>query len=442
MKRAAGWVFGLLAVALVAGAAYLLLSPEAAGAVYAGWGVPQEWLDRAVLWLGVSDDDGSAHAICASGTVEADETRVAAELGGRVVEVLAGEADAVGAGELLLRLDESELVADMAVVRAGIEVAQAKLAELQSGPRPAQLEAAEAAVIQAVAQRDGAVVALDHARAQRNSPQELLAQIDDVRGQVDRLERQIEQARAAVKSAEILRDHGNPFGTDREKTEAAVYGKQVEASEERLAAAEAAQTSARSTLDALEAMQQEPLALEAQVHAAEAQVAISEAALELARAELALLEAGTRPEEVQVARAQVEEAEAALHVLEVQRDKLRLRCPRDGVVTDRLVEPGEAVIAGRPLLVVADLGRPELVVYVPTGDIGHVQLGQEVTVTVDSLADRVFSGEVTYIASEAEFTPRNVQTQEERIRTVFAVKIRLPNPDMVLKAGVPADVCF
>jgi HlyD family secretion protein len=110
-----------------------------------------------------------------------------------------------------------------------------------------------------------------------------------------------------------------------------------------------------------------------------------------------------------------------------------------GVVVSRSVEVGDLVAAGAPVLTVADLTRPYLRVYVAETDLGRVKVGQPVEVRVDAFPDRVFRGAVAEISDRAEFTPGNVQTREERIKLVFAVKVELSNPDGVLKPGLPAD---
>jgi len=440
MKRALIILFVLLfLITLLAAGWYLWASPANARALYAGWGVPEAWLAQATTWLGAAEGDVGPGPIIASGTIEADEVTIAAELGGRVTAVFASRGQMVRAGTLLLQLDETDVLAELAEAEAALEAARAKLAEVKAGPRASEIQAAEAAVAQAEAELEGARTALRHARAMRAERRELAAKIDAARSQVEQLAREVEQARAGVKIAEIVRDNANPYGSDRDKTEYATYSKQVEAAQESLAAAQAAYEGARETLAALEAIWEEPLVLDAQVHAAESQVKLAEAKLELAKAELALLEAGPRPEAVAVAEAQVHQAEAALDLLKVQRDKLALRSPIDGLITSQMIEVGETALPGVPLMTIADLSKVDLIIYVPTDQIGHVHLGQEAEVTVDSFPDRVFVGHVSYIAPEAEFTPRNVQTQEERVQTVFAVRITLPNPDQALKPGMPAD---
>jgi multidrug resistance efflux pump len=161
-----------------------------------------------------------------------------------------------------------------------------------------------------------------------------------------------------------------------------------------------------------------------------------------------MLRAGARLEEIALleanvaqARSALEGARAILAGIEMQLARMELTAPADGVVVHRLIEPGELASPGAPLLVLADLDRVTLTVYVPQASLGQVNLGQAVEVTVDAY-DQVFQGEVSHIASKAEFTPSNVQTEAERVHLVFAVRIRLPNPDEALKPGMPADAIF
>jgi multidrug resistance efflux pump len=125
--------------------------------------------------------------------------------------------------------------------------------------------------------------------------------------------------------------------------------------------------------------------------------------------------------------------------MDVQISKLRLLAPRDGIVTERVADPGELAAPGATLLTLANLDQVTLTVYVPDMQMGRVHLGQEADVSVDAYPGETFKGTVTYIAAQAEFTPKNVQTKEERANLVFAVKITLANADHRLKPGMPAD---
>jgi multidrug efflux pump subunit AcrA (membrane-fusion protein) len=116
-----------------------------------------------------------------------------------------------------------------------------------------------------------------------------------------------------------------------------------------------------------------------------------------------------------------------------------IRSPIDGTILMRAAEPGEIVPAGGTILVVGNLSEMTLTIYLPEDMYGKVYLGQEFPVSVDSFPGQTFSGWVTYISDKAEFTPRNVLTVEGRKNTVYAVKLKIPNPDLALKPGMPAD---
>jgi HlyD family secretion protein len=128
--------------------------------------------------------------------------------------------------------------------------------------------------------------------------------------------------------------------------------------------------------------------------------------------------------------------------LERQRDRQTLRAPIDGWVVRTLYEPGEQVAPGAPVVLVADWRELTLTVYLPEDRFGRVALGQPAALTVDAYPDETFSGTVTFIGSEAEFTPRNVQTREDRVKSVYAIKLRVPNSDLRLKPGMFADTVF
>jgi HlyD family secretion protein len=149
--------------------------------------------------------------------------------------------------------------------------------------------------------------------------------------------------------------------------------------------------------------------------------------------------AGSRAEEIAAARARTEAAEAQVELLEKKLRDCRITSPTSGTVTLRSVEPGEFVTVGREVVRVTFLERVKLTIYVNVTDLGDVHLGQQADVRIDSAPDRSFDGEVVYISPVAEFTPKNVQTKEERTKLVFAVRLEVKNPDGTLKPGLPAD---
>jgi HlyD family secretion protein len=113
--------------------------------------------------------------------------------------------------------------------------------------------------------------------------------------------------------------------------------------------------------------------------------------------------------------------------------------PLSGVVLSKNVEPGEYVAAGTPVITVGELVNPWLRAYINETDLGRVKVGQRVYVTTDTYPGKRYEGRISFIASQAEFTPKNVQTEKERVKLVYRVKVDIPNPHMELKPGMPAD---
>jgi HlyD family secretion protein len=155
-----------------------------------------------------------------------------------------------------------------------------------------------------------------------------------------------------------------------------------------------------------------------------------------------LLREGFRKEDIEAARAQAEAAESALELTEIQLKNAQLRAPFKGIITSRNVEPGEVVSPGREVLSLSDLSNVDLKVFVDETEIGKVKPGQEVQVKIDTFPQKVYIGHISYISPEAEFTPKIIQTHKERVKLVYMVKISIPNPDLELKSGMPADAWF
>jgi len=154
-----------------------------------------------------------------------------------------------------------------------------------------------------------------------------------------------------------------------------------------------------------------------------------------------LVAAGPRRERIEAARAQAAQAEAALRAADAGLANMVIRAPFDGVVTVRHREPGEIVGAGSAVLSLMDRGDRWVRIYVSEARIGAVRTGQAASITSDTFKGRSYPGEVVYLSSEAEFTPKNVQTSEERVKLVYAVKVRITGDrDFELKPGMPADV--
>jgi HlyD family secretion protein len=388
-----------------------------------------------ILLSGCSNNNEANGDIVASGFIEGTEVTIASEVPGRIAEMLVDRGDTVKADDVLVRLDDAVLQSQRLEAEAGLAATQANLARVQAGARPEEIAAAQAALAQAQAERDGAAQAVIHARKVISTPLSLDAESNAARTQVRLAEQNVEMAKANLQETELWHGLHVGEGGDSERT----WDLQLQASQDALMQAQAELTGAQRYLSALVAIRADPLELEVQLHAAEVAHNLAKAQVVTAQAALDELQADPTEEEITIARAQVQQAEAAVHIVDAQIAQLTLTAPMDGIVTSRSAQTGETVTAGAPLLTVANLDEVTLVIYVPENRIGQVRLGQEVNVEVDSFPGQIFVGHVASIADEAEFTPRNVQTQEERVNLVFAVKVAIPNPNQKLKPGVPGD---
>jgi HlyD family secretion protein len=172
---------------------------------------------------------------------------------------------------------------------------------------------------------------------------------------------------------------------------------------------------------------------------ADARYAVAEAQYAQAEQGLKKLSNLARPEEIASAQAKLQQARFSVQLLEKAVSDCTVRSPIDGTALRRLVEVGELAGVGTGLYIISDLSLVHLMIYIPETGLGNISVGQAAEVRIDSAPDRVFNGTVSYISQDAEFTPKNVQTKDERVKLVFGVKIDIPNPDGTLKPGMPAD---
>jgi HlyD family secretion protein len=161
------------------------------------------------------------------------------------------------------------------------------------------------------------------------------------------------------------------------------------------------------------------------------------AALRQSRSNLKKIEIAER--ELDVAGTRVEEARSALQAAEIRLTQTILLAPFDGILVSRNIEPGEVVSPSREVLSIADLSEVDLKIFVDETQIGTARPGQDVDVKIDTFPEKTYHGTVSFISPEAEFTPKIIQTHKERVKLVYLVKVRIPNPNLELKPGMPAD---
>ena len=341
----------------------------------------------------------SADELAVAGQVEAVSVSAGSRVGGRVSEVLAEEGQHVEKGDVLVKLETDEAEAARAAARAKLAQAEATLEKLRTGARPEEIRQAEAAAEQArqrykIAQQatrpedESAAIAMeDAARAQR----------DQAKSDFDRIER-LFQAQAVPQQRYDQAQHA---------LEAAEAQLQAAAERRKLA-----QEGARSE-----------------------EIEAARAAAEQAQAALDLVKNGARKEDLDAARAVRDSAAADVERAEVNLRENIITAPRNGVVDALDIHPGDLVRPG-PVATIVDVDDLEMFVYVSAGMLGYLRLGQEVTLTADAYPGETFTGTIVYIASSGEFTPRNLQTQEERVQQVFGVKIKMDSFGGRIRAGM------
>ena len=368
----------------------LLLMLAAIGIVGAGYA----W------WRG----NHSAKSLVISGIIEADDIHVGSKITGRVLKVVAKEGQTVKAGEILVLLEPEELDAALAEAQAILRQATAKLALLSAGYRQEEIDQAEAAVKQAQA--------------------ELSQLISGPRQQ------EIDQAAAEWKGAMAQATNAQRFSRrveDLSKREL-IAKQDYEDAAAKADEAEQKMKAARERYDLLLAGTRKE------------EVEQGRQRLAQANAKLRQLRSGFRKEELAQAKSEVDAAKARVEFMRTQLGETEIKAPVDAFVETLDLEPGDLVAAGRPLGVLLRTGSLWVRAYLPEAKLGFVQPGLPVEVRVDSFPARVFSGVVRRIHRQAEFTPRNVQTPEERVLQVFQTEVVIHDPDHVLRPGMSADV--
>jgi HlyD family secretion protein len=240
---------------------------------------------------------------------------------------------------------------------------------------------------------------------------------------------QVERATAAKTAAEA-------------RYHLALKGARAQEIDQALAALEAADSDLslkRAEHRRMNALHRSGVISDAELDRSATALAAAEAGRDQARLQLDLLKEGSRTEEIEEARARLREAEKALELAELQLARCQLYAPVAGRVLTKSREVGEIAQPGMPVVTIGDLTRPWLNIYVGERDLGKVALGMQAEVMVDSFPQQPFAGRITFISEKSEFTPKNIQTPDERVKLVYRVKIELENRDQQLKPGMPAD---
>jgi HlyD family secretion protein len=351
----------------------------------------------------------------ASGHIEVTEVDMSFRLPGHVARLFVDEGAQVKKGELMAELEQEPIQARRDQAFAAVQELEARVASLslaisiKQDVQDAEVKRAEASVSAAGARYQSlktgsreeeiaeAAAARDRAKTEWENQQVDFRRIKDLyerksvsQSQYDNSRTSAEATRAAYLAAE-------------ERYKLVKAGPRIEAIEE-----------------------------------GKANLAGSDAALSVAEAELREIE--KMKLDLTALTAQLAQAKAALVIAEDDVNKSRLYAPFDAFVTVKDVEEKEFVQAGTPVFTIANLGEVWVKTYVPETELGRVRLGQNAEVLSDTFPGKVYQGKVTFISPEAEFTPKNVQTKEERVKLVYRIKVTLKNPNQELKAGMPVDV--
>ncbi len=396
---------------------------------------------------------GAAEQLTASGVIYVEEVRVASAQGGRVAAVLVREGDYVVKGQELWSLDTTLVDAQIAVARAQLETVQAGVRQLEAGIGPATLAVAEEQLEQARVALSAAERGLVDAKLLRDNPQELDMQVAVAEAEVQAATHRLSSAQALKDAAESGKNLEQYTADMIENWSLPVPAPSIPAELQSatwdwwrawagLNAASAGLEDAQARLAHWRTVREDPRQLAAQVDTAEAAVQLAEAGVAAAQSRVDAYKAGAPQQQLAAARARVEQAQAALDGLRARRAEMTLRAPTDGIVLSRALHAGELAPAGAALMTLADLSQVTVSVYVAENQLGRMALRGQASVVVDSFPGRTFSGEIVRVADQSQFTPRNVATKEQRVNTVYAVDIRVPNPDGLLKPGMAADVTF
>lgn len=353
-------------------------------------------------------------ALYYSGTIEGTEANLSFQVSGRVRTVAVDEGQAVSAGQVIAALDQNDFIARHLQARAEYNRAQAALKRAENVLENARLslpaeveraEAAERAARSQLAELESGFRSQDVERA-RLAEEEARATLDDAKRGKERFDR--------LFANRIVSEKDRDTAELRYQTALKEFGRAREA----------------------HALLQEGSRREA-IEAARHRLAEARAAVKGSRGNLNQIAATAK--EVEAARQSAQAAAATLELAEIQLSRTELKAPFDGTLVSRNTEPGEYATPGREVMTVMDLSRVDLKIFVDETEIGKVKPGQSAEIKTDTFPDKIYSGTVAYISPRAEFTPKIIQTHKERVKLVYLVKISIPNPDLELKPGMPAD---
>jgi HlyD family secretion protein len=349
-----------------------------------------------------------------SGNIELTEVNISFKTAGRLIERNVDEGDRVTKGQVIARLDRDQLVAQQSRETAGWESSEAQLAQAETA-----LAWQRATMAGDIEQRR-ADVASNEAKLQElqngsrpQEKQEARAAVESAQSEFDRAKKDWDRAQPLYKNDDISTQQYDQFRNRFESADAAL--KQAKDREGLVLAGPRVE----------------------QINGQQAQVEHARGALKMAEANS--LEIKRREQELTTRRAEIGRSKASLSLIDSQMADTVATSPVDGVVLVKAADVGEVLAPGTAVVTVGDIDHPWLRGYINETDLGKVKIGSKANVTTDSYPGKIYQGRVTFISSEAEFTPKQIQTQQERVKLVYRIKIQVENPQHELKSNMPAD---
>jgi len=356
----------------------------------------------------------STDRIVVSGNIELTQVDIAFKTAGRLVERAVSEGDPVQKGMVIARLDREQLLRQRETAQAALQTAEAQLAESESALKW-QRETMQA---------DLQLKSADLSAAQS----QLLALKNGARPQ------EIQQADAAVAAAQTQYDQAKK---DWDRAQTLYKNDDISTS---------MYDQAHTRFDAAEAALRQVKEQAALVHAGPRTEAIEGAKAQVERAQAGLrmgqanaIESKRREQDLVARHGDIDRAKAQIALIDTQLADTIAVSPINGVVLVKAADPGEVLAPGASVVTVGDIEHPWLRAYIREQDLGRVKLGAKARVTTDSYPGKTYDGRVTFISSEAEFTPKQIQTSEERVKLVYRIKIEIDNQRHELKSNMPAD---
>lgn len=354
----------------------------------------------------------------ASGRIEGYETDIGAKVGGRIQSVAVREGDPIRKGQVLVKLDDTEIQAQLVGAGARVDVSQQQeqQARLQINFIESQIEETQLSLQQALGDARGKIFESESSLA-------------STQAQLNQAMAQLEQAKSELKLAQLNRDRFTSL-----VTQGAITRQQFDQAQTRWETAQATVKSQQAAVDSFRKLINSAQGQLTQAKTTGLNPAIRNKQLAGLRTQLAQARL-----KLAAAQADVVNAKAAQKEIKAKITDLNVISPIDGVAISRTVEPGTVVAAGKTLLTVINPNTTYLRAFIPQGEIGKITVGQRAKVFLDSAPKQPLNAKITAVDTLASFTPENVYFQEDRVKQVFGVKISIDNPADLAKPGMPAD---